>query len=288
MIEFGIRNLTLYFKDRSAVILSFLAEGIVIILYALFMRDNLVESFPGVRDADLLMDVWMMAGVIGITPVTTALGAYGVMIDDKMRKIDRDFTTWPVSRWSILGGYLFSAAMVGMFMSFLLLMMTELYFFQRFDLWPGAEQMLYQYFVLGLNSFVNAAMALLLVSFLKTANALAACCTILGALIGFLTGIYLPMGSLPESVQWIVKSFPVSHGVALLRQTMTTGIITDTFGKENTAAIQTFMEYMGIRYQLDGIDMTETDSIVFLSVSACICIAAAGIRYSHGKRRHRR
>ena len=91
MFDFAIRNLLLYFKDRTAVLLSFLAEFIVIGLYILFIRDNLLEQFSGIQNVDVLMDVWMIAGILGITSVTTTMGAYGIMVDDKVKKIEMDF-----------------------------------------------------------------------------------------------------------------------------------------------------------------------------------------------------
>ena len=42
----------------------------------------------------------------------------------------------------------------------------------------------------------SASMVLLLVSFFKTSNAFAAASTVIGTLLGFLAGIYIPIGSL--------------------------------------------------------------------------------------------
>ncbi len=283
MIEFGIRNITLFFKDRSAVIMSFLAELIVIGLYFLFMRDDLISAFSDTSQADVMMDVWMMAGVLGITPVTAAMGAYGVMVEDKAKKIDKDFDTWPVSRWSLLGGYLFSAVMTAMLMSLLCLIIFECYLFQRYEIWAGGESLLDIYGILVINAFADAAMVLLLVVFIKTGTALAACCTIIGALLGFLTGIYLPTGSLPEHVQWMVKGFPVSHGVVLLRQALMGNLISENLGGAESPQAHAFMEYMGIKLQLDDSFLTESMSIIYLMICATASIAFTGLRFSMRK-----
>ena len=66
----------------------------------------------------------------------------------------------------------------------------------------------------------SASMVLLLVSFFKTSNAFAAASTVIGTLLGFLAGIYIPIGSLPDYLQTIVKFFPVSHSAALFRQVL--------------------------------------------------------------------
>ena len=56
MLDFAFRNLVLFFKDKTAVALSFLAEFIVVGLYILFMRDNLIGGFAGVTNVEALLD----------------------------------------------------------------------------------------------------------------------------------------------------------------------------------------------------------------------------------------
>lgn len=284
MVTFGLRNLELFLKDRSAVALSFLAECIIIILYVLFLRDNLLETFSQIKDAELIMDVWMMAGILGITSATTTMGVYGIMVDDKAKRLDRDFRTAPVGKGTLLGGYLLSAAAIGLFLSFLALLVGEAYLYAIYGITAGLEDLLYLYGLLVINAVSNSAIVLLLVSFLKTSNALAACCTILGALVGFLTGIYLPMGTMSETVQLVVKCFPISHGVVLLRQALTQPLVVERFGSENQQAAEAFMEYMGICYVWEGSTLTTLDSLCFLLVCAVVCMTCAFLKFM-GKRK---
>ena len=102
MLHFGLRNLLLFFKDKTTLFLSFLAEFIIVGLYLLFIRDNLISGFSQIKDVELLMDVWMISGVLGITSVTTTMGAYGIMVDDRAKKISRDFATSPIRKFSLL------------------------------------------------------------------------------------------------------------------------------------------------------------------------------------------
>src|SRR5690606_28948098 len=63
-------------------------------------------------------------------------------------------------------------------------------------------------------------MMFFMVSFFKSNNAFATASTVIGTLIGFLTGVYIPIGELPGSVQTVVKIFPPSHSAVLLRKIM--------------------------------------------------------------------
>ena len=87
MISFGIRNLKVFFKDKSSVFFSLLAVFIIIGLYALFLGDVWTSSMSDIAGIRFLMDSWIMAGLLAVTSVTTTMGAYGIMVQDREKKI---------------------------------------------------------------------------------------------------------------------------------------------------------------------------------------------------------
>ena len=264
MLDFALRNMVLFCKDKAALVLSFLAEFIVIGLYILFMRDNLISGFSGVKEIEALLDAWMIAGLMGITPMTTTMGAYAIMVDDKTKKITRDFMISPMHKSSLFTGYMLGAVIIGFCMSLLLLGLSVVYM----HIWHNVNLLLVDlvdlFYVVAVNTVASASLVLFIVSFIQTSNALAGCCTILGALIGFLTGIYLPVGSLPEGVSTLVKCFPISHGVALFRRILTEPFLADCFGSKQTEGALHFADYMGVRYYFCGQIFTETNSLLLL------------------------
>lgn len=50
--------------------------------------------------------------------------------------------------------------------------------------------------------------------------------SVIGPLIGFLTGYYVPFGSLPDTAQTIVQYFPLTSGVVLIRRILTENVFT--------------------------------------------------------------
>lgn len=44
--------------------------------------------------------------------------------------------------------------------------------------------------------------------------------SIISSVIGFLAGIYIPLGVLPQAIQYVGILFPVTHSASLLRQVM--------------------------------------------------------------------
>ena len=92
MRTFMKRNLKLFFRDRSAVFFSLLAIFIIIGLYAVFLGDVwLTDSMKDIEHADVLMNSWLVSGLLAVASITTTMGAFGVMIDDKVKKINKDF-----------------------------------------------------------------------------------------------------------------------------------------------------------------------------------------------------
>lgn len=271
MITFALRNMELFFRDRFTVLMSLLAEVIIMVLYIMFMRDNLITQFTTIENADKILDVWMISGILGITPVTAATGAYGVMIEDKAVQIDRDFITSPLGQIRITCGYLTGASLSGILISFLVLLISQGYMICRYGSTAGAGNIMEIYGMMIIGSICCAAMMILPVSFLKTSNSLAGCCTIFGALIGFMTGIYLPVGSLGESAAGLVKGFPVSHGVTVLRQLMTGPVMAETIDMDSAAALE-FKEYMGIVLVKEGEVLTRHNSITVMILWGAACL----------------
>jgi multidrug/hemolysin transport system permease protein len=109
------------------VFFSLLTIFIIIGLYVLFLGDMFVSSmtdFPGAR---FLMDSWIMAGVLGITSISSTMGAFGIMVDDKDKKISKDFYTAPVKKSTLASGYILSTFFIGVIMSLVSLVLAEIY-----------------------------------------------------------------------------------------------------------------------------------------------------------------
>ena len=272
MLDMALRSLELFFRDRVSVIMALFAEIIIMVLYILFMRDNLLETFAEIDRTGEITDTWMLAGILGITPLTASMSAYAVMIEDKSRKRNMDIGISPLGKTSIALGYITGAALAGVIMSAAVFFISEIYVFIRYDSIAGAGNIAAIYVLILINSLCCAVIVMLPVSFLRSCTALAGCCTILGALIGFMTGIYLPVGSLSDSVALLIKLFPISHGVVPFRALMTEPTISKAMDLESEAA-QEFTEYMGIRLTWQESALCyETDVLVLLGFAA-LCLA---------------
>ena len=284
MTGFMKRNLKVFFKDKTAVFFSLLAVFIIIGLYALFLGDVWTSSFEGMVGVRFLMDSWIMAGLLAVASVTTTMGAFGTMVDDKVKKISKDFLSSPISRGSIAGGYIVSAFLIGVIMSLVTLVLAEVYVLANGGELLGLSALLKVLGMILLGTFTNTAFIFFIVSFFKSTNAFATASTIIGTVIGFLTGIYLPVGQLPDAVQWVVKLFPVSHTAMLLRQVMMAEPIAVTYAGAPAEATESFKEFLGVTFKFGDYTVTPLVSIGILALAAVLFFGLSILHLSGKKR----
>ena len=273
MKGFFVRNLKIFFKDKTAVFFSLLAVFIIIGLYALFLGDVWVENFEGMSGTKYLMDSWIMAGLLAVTSVTTTMGAFGIMVEDKAKKINKDFIVSPVKNSEIVGGYILSAVIIGIIMSLAALVLAQIYIIVNGGAFLGFVPAMKTLGLIIIATFANSSIVLFIVSFFNSSNAFATASTIIGTLLGFITGIYLPIGTLPTAVQWVVKCFPVSHAAALFRQVMMEKPMSITFAGAPETAVAEFEEMMGITFKFGEKTLEPYVSFVVLICTAVLFYA---------------
>jgi multidrug/hemolysin transport system permease protein len=265
MINLAVRNLKIFFRQKSAVFFSLLGVFIIIGLYVLFLGDVWINYIPeGLSGAENLMKNWIIAGIVTVASITTTMGAFGIMVEDKVRKNSKDFYSAPIKRNKIVGGYIFSAFVVGIIMSSITFVIGEIYIALSGGTVLSFVSMVKFLGVMMISVMASSSMVFFLVSFFTSISAFTTASTIIGTLIGFLAGIYLPIGTLPEAVQWIVKLFPVSHAGALMRQIMLENPVAISFAGVPENYVSEFKEMMGITYTYGEYTATATTHTLVL------------------------
>ena len=263
------RNLRVYFRDKASVFFSLLSVLIIILLYALFLGDSWTNSniFQGRQGARSLMDNWVMAGLLAVVSVTSTMGAYGIMVDDRARKIIKDFKSSPLSPAGLTGGYILGAYVIGVIMSLFTMAAAVVYIMVRGGSFPAFPALAETLGLILLNCLSNTALVLFLVSFISSANAFSTASTLIGTLIGFLTGIYMPIGQLPAAVQTLIKVIPTSHAAALFRQVLMEKPMETVFTGAPDGAAAQFREFSGVTLTMGGHTFTGLEHILVLAAT---------------------
>ena len=264
------RNLKIYFQDKAAVFFSMLSVIIIFALYIFFIGDSISSGLKFLPHPNRLMRAWMLAGMLASASITTSLGAYGVMISDRENKTIKDFYSSPVSRRQIAGGYIITGFIISIIMSIFTLIFGEIYMGMIGGAVLDMDILLKLFGVIVLSAFASSAIASFIISFLKTNSAYSAASMIVGTLIGFLVGAYIPIGNLPENVQWLVKYFPCAHSAVLYRQLLMESSIKENFANQPTAVLKETKEILGVVFVYNGHTASAWVSVVALLITGVV------------------
>ena len=212
----------------------------------------------------------MLAGMLASASITTSLGAYGVMISDRENKTIKDFYSSPVSRRQIAGGYIITGFIISIIMSIFTLIFGEIYMGMIGGAVLDMDILLKLFGVIVLSAFASSAIASFIISFLKTNSAYSAASMIVGTLIGFLVGAYIPIGNLPENVQWLVKYFPCAHSAVLYRQLLMKSSIKENFANQPTAVLKETKEILGVVFVYNGHTASAWMSVAALLITGVV------------------
>lgn len=237
------RNILVFVRDYSAVFFSVLSMLIILLLQVVFlgeMNENSIlwalSEYGGVRDvavdetnAGNLVNLWTLAGILIVNTVTVSLTVMQTMIRDEVKGQLASFYVAPVKRIKIALSYILAAGFIGSGMSFLTFLIGQGYLvLQGGSLFQAGIYLKVAGIIL-LNAFVYAAVGYLLALFVHSESAWGGLLTVIGTLVGFLGGIYLPVSQLSEGVVKVLKCLPVLHGTAMMREVLTKDALEETF-----------------------------------------------------------
>lgn len=250
LFNLTLRHLKIHFRDKVSVFFSLLSVFIIIGLYVLFLGDLINQGQTGA--ARSMNDQWIMSGVIAVSGFTTTLGAYGILVDDKAKKLDRDFIVAPIKPAIRVLSYLLSSLVIGTLMSVVTLVFAQIYIL----IYGGP---LFSFLtilkVLGLillNVLTSSSIVFFIINFIKTTTAFSTISTIVGTIIGFLMGIYVPIGNLPSAMHLIIMLFPSSHAGVLFRQVMMEDSLVKVFQGAPPQERLNMEEFLGVRFVING------------------------------------
>ena len=275
------RNCLCYFRDKASVFFSLLGVLIVILLYLIFLKDMLVDSFMTEisemvsRDSvKEFVDAWVMAGILAIVSVTTSAGSLQTMIGDKVSGKDRDTKMTSLSSAKISAAYILSTFLVGQIMSLIAFVIAVGYLAAT-----GCEMSavgIAETILLTIPASLSGAIIVYtLTCRMRSEGAFSGFSTVLGVLIGFLTGIYMPLGTMAEGMQTVGSLIPATHIAALMRQTLST----NAFDKIMTGAPpETYDEIwfmMGYQIELFGMEFSPLMSIIYVAAVTLVFFGIA-------------
>ena len=271
------RHHKLFRRNKTLVAFSMLSVLIVLILYIAFLQkmqvDTIEQAIQGQEGVRVLVNEWMIAGILSIMGVTTTLSVLGLYIEDREKGVFQDFLSTPTNAAKLQLSYVINGFFVGMTFSLVGLLLCELFLVSTGGAFLSFTQLVKVLGVITIGVLASTVVNCVLILFVHSTAAFSTLGTIVGTVIGFLCGVYVPMGVLPNFVQQIILAFPISHYTVLLRQIMMEDSLVTVFGQE--AARSAYEETYGVVFEWNNQAMTATASITYLIVTTVVLALVA-------------
>ena len=257
MLELISRNRKVYTRDRLAFFMSFLSVIILILVYQIFLGQIQIDAIKEALNSDTastdtiqMVNYWLISGLTTIISMTSTLGAFGVMVLDKEKKLSEDLKVSPVSNFKIELSYAIFAILFGIIMT-VFSCIFAIGMFNGFSALLDYSMMDYLSIlgVVTLGTMLSATIILPILAFIRTSSAFTTLSTIVGTFIGFISGVYLSIGSVGESLQQVMTWFPLTQVNALLKQILMKDAISKVFDHAPSTVIMNYKESYGVILQ---------------------------------------
>ena len=257
MLELISRNRKVYTRDRLAFFMSFLSVIILILVYQIFLGQIQIDAIKEALNSDTastdtiqMVNYWLISGLTTIISMTSTLGAFGVMVLDKEKKLSEDFKVSPVSNFKIELSYAIFAILFGIVMT-MFSCIFAIGMFNGFSSLLDFSTMDYLSIlgVVSMGTVLAATIILPILAFIRTSSAFTTLSTIVGTFIGFISGVYLSIGSVGETLQQVMTWFPLTQVNALLKQILMKDSINKVFDKAPTSIVTNYKESYGVILQ---------------------------------------
>lgn len=222
------RNCKIFYRTKGNIFFATLSVIILVVLHFIIFRNMFTDSWLEIvskmnilvekEKIQWLVDNLMFSAILPIGAITISLVTLGLMVSDKETNALNDFLVSPIKRNQLLVSYLVSSFIVGFIILLGFVAFFEIYFLIVFGFGFSLIQfLLIILLIMGLLIFANVFM-LFLISFVKSQQSLGAIGTILGTLLGFISGAYIPVGQFGTVISNFFSCLPFLQLTVIFRR----------------------------------------------------------------------
>ena len=277
IIQLSKRHLIMFFRNKSEVFFSLLSVLIVLALYVFFLGDMTINNVKAISGQsgdgiDALVHAWLFAGLTAIGTMTLSIGLLSRMVIDRQNKTFNDFLVAPIKRHELFLSYIVSTFFVVLVISILVLILGQIVFIISGGFYFSVIQWIQILAILLLVVLSSSMSMLFVMSFIKTESVLSFLSTIVGTLIGFVIGAYIPIGVMPTAVSVFSNLLPISHGAALLRQVLMQPSIDYVFTNAPATVISEYNKFQGVELYINDTKLTTYTMVIYLGITTLLFI----------------
>lgn len=275
MLELISRNRKVYMRDRMAFFMSFVSVIILILVYQVFLGQIQLDAIKAALGSETvssqtiqMVNTWLISGLTTIISMTSTLGAFSVMVSDREKKLSEDFKVSPISNFKVELAYAIFAILFGIVLT-LFSCVLAIGVFNGFGslLDYSLQDYLTLLGLISLATVLSAAIILPVLTFIRSGSAFTTLSTIVGTFIGFISGVYLSIGSVGDGLRQLMTWFPLTQINALIKQVLMKDALAQVFDQAPAQALQSYKESYGVvLLNSSGQELTNRFMLVYLAL----------------------
>ena len=224
-LTFIKRNVKLFFKDKGMFFTALITPGILLVLYATFLKnvykDSFIAGFPdGFTVAERIMDALvggqLISSLLAVSCITVAFCSNFLMVHDKATGTYRDLRISPISPSSLAVSY-YAATLFSTLLICYLATALSLGYLAIVGFYLSVADVLFLFLDVTLLTLFGVALSSIISFFLSTQGQISAVGSIVSSCYGFICGAYMPISSFGEGLRKIIMFLPGTYGTSLLR-----------------------------------------------------------------------
>lgn len=223
------RHLKLFIKNPANIVLSFLSSVVILSLYFLFIRDftiKAVSDYGFISDYnELFVDRLMTSGLLIVIGATSVLSIIFIFVKDRYSGTIKDFMVTPLSSYKIIYSYFIAAFLISMIITMIVYIGIEIFFYIAYQSVPTTMTMIKSITTLFVSNLIASLLILVIALGIKSFTSFSTFETLYGVVIGFFTGVYIPIGYYPTIIRNIFFYFPLCQTTSILRNIQTSSVV---------------------------------------------------------------
>ncbi len=219
------RNCLLFVRNKATFFFSLFSSLILIVLYFLFIAKLYSQGFNETAGLELsknqinaLIYTQMIMGVLVINSVSLSTSMFSIMAYDIEKGKTESFLITKLKGWQLLFSYLISAIIISFLINLLMFIISTIIIGIVTGFWLGAGAFFLVVCVMILTTLVSCAIMLLITTIARSSSAIGVINGIVGTVIGFLCGIYMPYSNLGTGAKYLASFIPFTHLTIWLKQ----------------------------------------------------------------------
>lgn len=225
IINLILRNIKVYFSDKSMFITSLITPAILLVLYASFLGGIFKDSFISVIPEELnisnkiihsLVSGEILSSLLAVSCITVAFTSNLLMVTDKVNGPAKDIDISPISNGIKSLSYFFASFISTIIVNIVALVLCLIYTYTQ-GWFYGVSDILLLILDIVILTLFGCALSSVINFRLKSQGQVSAVGTMVSAGYGFICGAYMPISSFNIGLQKVLSFLPGTYGTSLIK-----------------------------------------------------------------------